>query len=291
MVADTLFIPCLFVLCVVIKAVFWSGFVLSQDAPLCKIPGPVWAVFSRIWLSKVLASGDSAEQLLEVNQQYGKTKGPIFRQQSLTVIEGPLARIGPKHLITSDPAITYRIMSTASRYKRAEWFDALRIDPHVKNIVSETDLTEHNRLRYIMSAGYAGKDDQGMQAAVDDILVTWIRRLRKQWASESGQARDFDIGQRIQFLAVDITTKLCLGESFRCIEEDRDQHAFLDTVKTATPVSLQMSLFPELTRALYHLTKLASIRRLLVPSAEDKSGIGTVMRVCLTVEAVSSAID
>ena len=47
-----------------------------------------------------------------------------------------------------------------------------------------------------------------MQAAADDTLVTWIRRLRMQWASESGQARDFGIGQRILVLAVDITTKL-----------------------------------------------------------------------------------
>ena len=77
----------------------------------------------------------------------------MFRQHSLTVLEGPLARIGPKQLITSDPAVTYRILSTGSRYMRAEWFDALRIDPHMKNIVSETDSTRHNQMRYIMSAG------------------------------------------------------------------------------------------------------------------------------------------
>ena len=84
-------------------------------------------------VSKVLASGDSAEQLLKVSQQYGKSKRPIFRQQSLTATEGPQARIGRKHLITSIPAVTYTIVSTSSGYKRAEWFDALRIDPHVKN--------------------------------------------------------------------------------------------------------------------------------------------------------------
>ncbi|KAL8983128.1 MAG: hypothetical protein Q9205_002552 [Flavoplaca limonia] len=127
-------------------------------------------------------------------------------------------------------------------------------------------------MRYIMSAGYAGKGIQDIQPTVDEIVVNWIQCLRERWSSTPKQARDFDIGKRIQFLTVDITTKLCLGESFRCVEEDRDQHAFLDTVKTATPVSLQLSLFPELTRTLYHLTKLAPIRRLLVPSAEDKSG-------------------
>ncbi|KAL8848774.1 MAG: hypothetical protein Q9221_006245 [Calogaya cf. arnoldii] len=118
-----------------------------------------------------------------------------------------------------------------------------------------------------------------MQPAVDEIVVIWIQRLEKQWSSIPGQARDFDIGRMIQFLAVDVTTKLCLGESFRCIEEDRDQHAFLETIKSATPVSLQLSLFPEITKMMYHLTKLTPFRRLLVPSVDDKGGIGTVMSV------------
>lgn len=68
-------------------------------------------------------------------------------------VKGSVARIGPKHLLTSDPALTQRILSTGSRYKRATWFNALSIDPHVKNIVSETDPIKHNRLRYAMSAG------------------------------------------------------------------------------------------------------------------------------------------
>ncbi|KAL8674088.1 MAG: hypothetical protein Q9168_001483 [Polycauliona sp. 1 TL-2023] len=136
-----------------------------------------------------------------------------------------------------------------------------------------------------MSAGYAGKDIQDPQAAVDDVILTWIQHLRKQRSSVPGQARGFDIGRRIQFLTVDVTTKLCLGESFGCIEADRDQHAFLETVKDATPISLQLSLFPELTKMMYHLAKLTPLRRFLVPSAADIGGIGTVMGVCLTSKA------
>lgn len=74
MAAETLFLPCLFVLCVVIKGVFWTGFVLSQAFPLWKVPGPRLAAFTRLWLSKVLASGKSAEKLLLVNQQHGKMR-------------------------------------------------------------------------------------------------------------------------------------------------------------------------------------------------------------------------
>ena len=130
-----------------------------------------------------------------------------------------------------------------------------------------------------------------MEPAVDDIIVTWIQHLEKQWSSKSGRIRDFDMGKRIQFLAVDITTKLCLGESFKCIEEDRDQYSFLETVKNATPISLQLSLFPEITKTIYHLSKLSPIRWLLVPSAKDRGGIGSVMGVCSALQAIPCFSD
>ena len=38
---------------------------------LKEIPGPTWAPYSRFWLVKTLASGDSAQRFLEVNKKYG----------------------------------------------------------------------------------------------------------------------------------------------------------------------------------------------------------------------------
>ncbi|KAI4174653.1 MAG: hypothetical protein LQ346_008214 [Caloplaca aetnensis] len=202
-------------------------------------------------------------------------------------VKGSVARIGPKHLLTSDPALTQRILSTGSRYKRATWFNALSIDPHVKNIVSETDPIKHNRLRYAMSAGYAGKGIKDMQPAMDKILLAWIRDLERNWSCQAAQAKDVDIGKRIQFLTVDIITQLCLGDSFRCTEDDVDQHDFLETVKMATPISLQMSTFPELATIMRYLTQFPPLHRLLVPSAEDKGGLGKTIGE----QVVKQAID
>lgn len=118
-----------------------------------------------------------------------------------------------------------------------------------------------------------------LQPEIDKILSAWIRRLEEEWIWKPEQPTDFDIGKRIQFLTVDIITQLCLGDSFQCSENDRDQYGFLETVKSATPISLQMSTFPEFTKIMYHLTKNSTIRRLLVPSIRDKGGIGTVIKV------------
>lgn len=66
---------------------------------------------------------------------------------------GPLARIGPNNLVTDDAAVMKRILAARSHYTRGEWFDSIKIDPHVPNIVSERHTGKHNHLRHRMSAG------------------------------------------------------------------------------------------------------------------------------------------
>lgn len=61
---------------------------------------------------------------------------------------GPLARIGPNHLLTNDPTVTRKILDAKSGYTRGPWFDSLRIDPRTTNIVSERDKKKHARLRF-----------------------------------------------------------------------------------------------------------------------------------------------
>ncbi|KAL9582639.1 MAG: hypothetical protein Q9203_005413, partial [Teloschistes exilis] len=129
---------------------------------------------------------------------------------------------------------------------------------------------------------FAGKDVQDVEASMDKILLVWLERLTKDWVRGPGLSRGFDIAKRIQFLTVDIITQLSLGECFQCTEHDTDRYGFLETVKDATPISLQMSLFPEIPRMMYHLTKIPLLRRLLVPSENDEGGIGKVIGVSTT---------
>lgn len=60
---------------------------------------------------------------------------------------GPVARIGPNSVIINDPKMARRIMSARSGYVRGPWFDSLRIDPLIPNIVSEQDDKKHTAIR------------------------------------------------------------------------------------------------------------------------------------------------
>jgi hypothetical protein len=60
---------------------------------------------------------------------------------------GPVARIGPNNVITDDPDTTRHILAARSGYVRGPWFDSVRIDPNIPNIVSERDIKKHSKIR------------------------------------------------------------------------------------------------------------------------------------------------
>ena len=70
--AAVIYIP-FFVLFLLCKLVFWMRIVYIQRPTLAPIPGPKWASWTRIWLVKTLASGDSARIFSDINKEYGRT--------------------------------------------------------------------------------------------------------------------------------------------------------------------------------------------------------------------------
>lgn len=71
---------------------FFMVYILScvigfQKSSLSEVPGPWLAKWTRLWIAKTLSSGLSHEVWTEMNTKYGL-----------------LVRIGPKHVVTDDPA-------------------------------------------------------------------------------------------------------------------------------------------------------------------------------------------
>lgn len=69
----------------------------SSVLRLRHIPGPQWAAYSRLWLMRVLASGDPAVKLEEVNRKYGRHPGSTSLrrrvQESKLVLSALLCKI------------------------------------------------------------------------------------------------------------------------------------------------------------------------------------------------------
>ena len=118
-----------------------------------------------------------------------------------------------------------------------------------------------------------------MEPAIDERLMDWLRRVDQKWTSEAGKHTAFDIGKRIQFLTVDIITRICLGKELGCVSTDTDKYDFLATVQQGNAICQHFSVLLELNSLMYYLTKLPLIGASLTPKASDKSGVGRIMGV------------
>lgn len=69
------------------------------------------------------------------------------------VLLGPLARIGPNHLVTEDVDLLRHMSAARSVYTRSDWYDGMKLDPNINNVISERNDQRHTALRAKMAAG------------------------------------------------------------------------------------------------------------------------------------------
>ncbi|KAF2970325.1 hypothetical protein GQX73_g3174 [Xylaria multiplex] len=250
----------IFALCAILQIDIWARLVWRHQRRLSLVPGPPLARWSRLWIAKALASGRSHEIWTEVNAKYGS-----------------VARIGPNHVITDDPEITRRVLAARSGYVRGPWFDSIRIDPHITNIVSERDAKKHSKIRAKLAPSFTGQSLITMEPIVDELLLGWLSSIRTNF-TRPGSA-SCDIGKMTQFLTVDIITKICLGDELGCVKYNRDMHRLLETVETGNRVCQYFSVFLELNTLFFQLARIPSLRKVLFPKPCDSNGVGRLMGI------------
>lgn len=129
---------------------------------LQQFKGPTLGCFSDLWVFKATVLGNLNQQTSAVLKQYGEpcpieiaSDFPTPLDSRLTTINaiGPLARIGPNLLVTDDVDLLRRMSAARSVYTRSDWYDGMKLDPSVNNVISERNDQRHTALRAKMAAG------------------------------------------------------------------------------------------------------------------------------------------
>ncbi|KAL8848824.1 MAG: hypothetical protein Q9221_006163 [Calogaya cf. arnoldii] len=236
------------------------------------VPGPWFAPFSRAWLFITLASEDSPNRYVAVNDRFG-----------------PLARVGPNHLLTNDPETFRKILVARSRYERGPWFDSLRLDPKRANLITEKNISQHNKLRSQMAPGYEGRDVDNFGQDIEQNLQEWIIYVQKHGVSyPNGPHKDFEIGRSIQYLVTDMICLLLFGRTFGFVAKHADCFDFLKTLEERLPIVEKFSIFTEINQLLALVSHIPWLKRIL-PSARDSNGIGKIIGISR--ELVKNRID
>ncbi len=121
-----------------------------------------------------------------------------------------------------------------------------------------------------------------MEPMIDEQIMSWICRAKADWMSEPSKAKFCDIGKQLQFLTVDIITRICLGTALGCVASGSDKYEFLKTVEQGNFLCQYFSVLLELNYLLYYNTKIPILGPRLIPQASDASGVGRIMGVSLS---------
>lgn len=188
-----------------------------------------------------------------------------------------------------------RVLAVDSQYNRGPWFDSLRLDPFLTNVVSERDLNKHQKLRSVLSHGvmltqifialYAnisklsGKNIGDIESVINENLECHLQTIHNRIAAGGNNITEVNFSEFIPLLTLDIMAHLCLGAQLERNGKHDDSHDFLDALSFGMRFQPYIAMIPEASKCLMWLGKFPWLRKRLFPTESSDNGIGRVMFV------------
>jgi len=233
---------------------------ISNYWRLRQFKGPLLGATSKLWMMQATFHGDMHLAVADVCQKYGS-----------------LARIGPNDLVTCDPEIIRKMGAVRSPYRRSDWYKATAFDHRLSHVFCEVDEARHIDLRNKLIPGYSGRENEHLEESIDSCLEELFKLIRKKYTSSGAELRAVDFARLISFLTVDVIHTLAFGTPMGFLEKDEDINNHFASEKVMLPVFEWLSTLPVIERTL----RIPWISKRVMPTAEDKTGVGVLLRQVL----------
>ncbi|CAG8953869.1 hypothetical protein HYFRA_00010830 [Hymenoscyphus fraxineus] len=244
------------------------GYYVRAWYKLRMFKGPWLASFSEAWLFGATSSGDVHMKLYDVCQKYGD-----------------FARVGPNWLMTSDPEVIRYMSAAKYKHQKSNWYQALKVDPYVHSVLSETNLEKHDKLRAKMQAGYSLKENKDLGPKIDSQILSLVDLIERKYVSTTAEVKPIDFARTAQYYSLDAITSIAFGKAFGYLTEDKDMHGFIKIVETELPLATFCANTPTLGQIVFG----SGLLNVLWPtSAKDQTGRGKLMGIAK--EVVSERI-
>jgi len=231
---------------------------IRQYLRLRHFAGPRTTGLSWLWHSRAVIGGQSPRYYGEVCEKYG-----------------PIARIAPNHLITSDPEYWARINAVRSPYKRSSWYyHSARFETGKDNVFTDCDNDSHDARRKKMTAGYSGKENPTLEPSIDLHVKELVTLVRKYAASKASTkpSQAMDLAQKIPFFTLDVISHVGLGEAFGDLNADKDLKDYLKSSEEGLKIGNTA-----FAMGIAWLRDTPIIGPAISPSEKDATGFGNMM--------------
>ncbi|RDW72398.1 cytochrome P450 [Aspergillus mulundensis] len=202
--------------------------------PLSKFPGPFWASVSRIWTVLHVLPGDAEKRQRKLHEKYG-----------------PIVRIAPNELITSDPAAIKTLYGTKAGTMKTDFYLAFR-PPWARfpDHFSSPGGKEHGDRRRIVSSVYSMSSILQSERYIEACIDVWERKLDEM----ADRKESFDLWLWTRMYAYDVIGELFFSKMFGFLEAGRDHLGYIAATDDLIPVQFIAANMPTYVRSLFMLT-------------------------------------
>lgn len=191
---------------------------IRSSQRLSHIPGPTgWGVTVIPWVS-LHFKPDLMDQYYQLNKKFG-----------------PLVRVGPNTVITSDADTVRRMSAAQSPYRRSLNYYAMRLNPGKDHVFSTMDEATHNDLRKKMSAGYSGKENLTLENDIDSSILELCDLIDRKYVTTPENVRPMDLAAKIEYMVLDIISKASFDYKFHDIRDDNDNFGYIKEIHKLLP--------------------------------------------------------
>ncbi|KAI8931128.1 Cytochrome P450 monooxygenase acrts1 [Plenodomus lindquistii] len=188
--------------------------------PIAKIPGPLWPAVSRTWLMWRMYLGD-----LEIVMQYG-----------------PLVRIAPDEVHTSDPSSIPVLYPTQNPLQKTDYYDTFRPysmgpDP---DLFTDRDEKHHAAHRRNLGSVYTLSSVLKNETTIDKTTEMFVERI----GGSADRAEKVDFGLWLERYAFDNVGAVFFGKQFGFVEHSFDYGDYIASVHIAMRLNSVISMAP-----------------------------------------------
>ncbi|EGY14176.1 pisatin demethylase [Verticillium dahliae VdLs.17] len=210
---------------------------------LSHIPGPFLWSLSPFPLLRANLIGQSHQILSDLTTEYG-----------------PLVRIGPNVVLTTDYRHCQKMEAHKSPYRKGPWYGTFRFQKGVDHSFAMLDEARHTALRT-------------KEQAIDRQLERFFRIIDEQYITTPCDHKPLDLSVITQFLALDIVGDMTFGKPFGFLDKGEDIYDWIKWNEGFFPIASTAATLPFLASLVQKWPFSEAL-----PKPTDKEGLGCFIK-------------
>jgi cytochrome P450 len=168
--------------------------------PLSRIPGPLSARFSRLWMVQHSMAGDMHTTMIALHKKHGK-----------------LVRTAPNEVSISDPTAIKTIYGAGTKFRKSDWYSVWQ-GQRKFDLFGGRDEKVHGQHRRLVSSIYSLDQLKKLEPGVNAALSLLIDRLGE--VTKNGES--VDMSKWAQLFAFDVIGEVTFSKPFGFLAAGKD---------------------------------------------------------------------